>query len=99
MVSVRQETTAPILRKNIKAPGPALLNPPVLKNKIACSPIERRNRGPIMDHYLGLDTRDYSSELQDSWATNRESAQEEARRLCAGESSLSDVVFVGQKIS
>jgi hypothetical protein len=64
MVSVRQETTAPILRKNIKAPGPALLNPPVLKNKIACSPIERRNRGPIMDHYLGLDTRDYGSELQ-----------------------------------
>jgi len=64
MVSVRQETTAPILRKNIKTSGPALLNPPVLKNKIACSPIERRNRGPIMDRYLGLDTRDYSSELQ-----------------------------------
>jgi hypothetical protein len=32
MVSVRQET---LLRKNIKAPGPELLNPAVLKNKIA----------------------------------------------------------------
>jgi len=28
-----------------------------------------------------LDTRDYSSELQDSWAKNRESAQEDARKL------------------
>jgi hypothetical protein len=53
-----------------------------------------------MDHYLGLDTRDYSSELQGFMdEKSRESAQEEARRLCAGESSLSDVVFVGQKIS
>ena len=31
MVSVRQETTAPILRKHIRVPGPVLLNSAVFK--------------------------------------------------------------------
>ena len=39
---VRQETTAQILRKNIRAPGPELLNPAVLKNKISDSLSRRK---------------------------------------------------------
>jgi CubicO group peptidase (beta-lactamase class C family) len=35
----------------------------------------------VMDHYLGLDTRDYSGELRDQWTKNRLRAQADERKL------------------